>query len=540
MSIASALQSAQQKVAAAYTACNSKGATMPAAGSQNLSNLPATINSISSGPGEYDVEYMTYSSVSTENEQTSDTENASVLSIDSKTLSSSTTQLPLFDAAPFNINKDSLFAVLRIPQSVNTLKEYAFYYCREVRIINGLEHIEYMGNFAFNYTNNLRQPIYMPKLKGMSSTNSTLALRTFDNSAITTVRSLGSITGLAGNSGGGVFYNCKNLTYVQLPSTLVSIGQMAFGNCTALTTVNLNNLPNLTYIGVSAFQGCTELTGVVHLPALTTLGHMAFKGTKITSVTNLGSITDIYGTSSNGTFEGCTSLASVVLPETITYVGQRTFYGCTALTSCNFPVSLVRIQAAAFQNTRITTLDLTGSSVMTLDNDCFRATTALTTVKLPKNTVLSNGFQFAEQGGNSYNATTAAALDYDIDLSNSATTTLSACTFYRSKIVRFVAPSGLTTIAAANSNRGVFEGSAYLLEVDLPSTLTTIGTRAFRDCNHMTTLTCRATTPPTFGSYALTNTSALAHIYVPSDSVAAYKAASGWSSFAAKISAITE
>lgn len=51
MSIASAISSAQQKVAAAYTACNSKGATMPAAGSQNLSNLPATINSISGSGG---------------------------------------------------------------------------------------------------------------------------------------------------------------------------------------------------------------------------------------------------------------------------------------------------------------------------------------------------------------------------------------------------------------------------------------------------------------------------------------------------------
>lgn len=51
MSIATAIQNAKQKVAAAYTACNSKGATMPAAGSQNLSNLPATINSISTGGG---------------------------------------------------------------------------------------------------------------------------------------------------------------------------------------------------------------------------------------------------------------------------------------------------------------------------------------------------------------------------------------------------------------------------------------------------------------------------------------------------------
>jgi hypothetical protein len=267
---------------------------------------------------------------------------------------------------------------------------------------------------------------------------------------------------------------------------------------------------------------------------------MAFKGTKITSVTSLGSITGIYGTSSNGTFEGCTSLASVVLPETITYVGQKTFYGCTALTSCNFPASLVSIKYAAFQNTRFTTLDLTGSSMMTLDNDCFRATTALTTVKLRTDTSFSGGFQFADQGGNSYNATTAASLDYDIDLSDSTDTTINACTFYRSKIVSFVAPSGLTTIADANSNRGVFEGSAYLLEVDLPSTLTTIGTRAFRDCNHMTTLICRATTPPTFGSNALYNTGALVNIYVPADSVDAYKAASGWTAFATKISAITE
>lgn len=540
MSIATAIQSAQQKVAAAYTACDGKGATMPAAGSQNLANLPATINSISTGLGDYDVEYITLENKTVENEDTTDTENAFILSTNVKTLSFSTTALPQFDTSPFNINKATLWAVLRIPETVKTLKEYAFYYCTEVRVIKGLEHIEYMGNFAFNYTNNLRIPIYMPKLKGMSSTNSTLAIRTFDNAAITTVRSLGSITGLNGSGNGGVFYNCKNLSNVKLPSTLVSIGEMVFGECTALVTVNLDDLPNLTYIGNKAFQDCTRLTGIVHLPSLTTLGHMSFQNTKITSVTSLGSITNIYGTASNGTFQGCTALTSVVLPETLTYIGATTFYGCTALTSINFPASLIRIEYQALRNTKITTLDLTGSSEMQLNNDSFRGTTTLTTVKLPKNTVFSGGFQFAEQGGQTYAAATAELLDFDIDLSDSTITTLDACTFYRSKIVRFVAPSGLTTVAAANSNRGVFEGSSYLLEVDLPSTLTSIGNRAFRDCTHLTTLTCRATTPPTFGSQALYNNGALANIYVPADSVDAYKAASGWSGFAAKISAITE
>lgn len=50
MSIASAIQSAQAKVAAAYTACDDKGATMPA--TQNLANLPDTIDSIPAGGGE--------------------------------------------------------------------------------------------------------------------------------------------------------------------------------------------------------------------------------------------------------------------------------------------------------------------------------------------------------------------------------------------------------------------------------------------------------------------------------------------------------
>lgn len=425
---------------------------------------------------------------------------------------------------------------LNIPSQIRTITSSAFYSCSNLRYVSGLENIESATGGAFHYCGNFKQPVYMPKLKGSLAD-------LFAATGVTAIYSLGSIEALTTTSSGGygTFYNCKSLTTANLPSTLKTLGTDAFHGCTALTTVNWEDITGVTTIRGGVFSGCSALVGEISFPNLTgTLGNEAFLGTKITKVQSLGSITTIAGGTSSGCFAQCTALTSVVLPNTLTSTGIRTFYGCTALTSCNFPTSLVRINQMSFQNTRITTLDLTGSSVMTLENDCFRQTTALTTVKLPKNTVLSNGFQFAEQGGNSYNATTAAALDYDIDLSDSETTTLSACTFYRSKIVRFTAPSGLTTIAGANSNRGVFEGSAYLLEVDLPSTLTTIGTRAFRDCTHMTTLTCRATTPPTFGSNALYNTSALVNIYVPADSVAAYKAASGWSGFASKISAITE
>ena len=51
MSIASAIQNAQTKIAAAYTACDNKGATMPTAANQNLSNLATTIGTIPTGGG---------------------------------------------------------------------------------------------------------------------------------------------------------------------------------------------------------------------------------------------------------------------------------------------------------------------------------------------------------------------------------------------------------------------------------------------------------------------------------------------------------
>ena len=51
MSIASAIANAKTKVAAAYTACNNKGATMPSQANQDLDHLANTIGTISGGGG---------------------------------------------------------------------------------------------------------------------------------------------------------------------------------------------------------------------------------------------------------------------------------------------------------------------------------------------------------------------------------------------------------------------------------------------------------------------------------------------------------
>lgn len=77
------------------------------------------------------------------------------------------------------------------------------------------------------------------------------------------------------------FTNCKNLTNVTLPDSLITIGAGAFYNCPELKSVTIPG--DVTTIGQSAFYNCRSLNSVI-IP------------NKITSI-------------KNWTFEGCTSLA---------------------------------------------------------------------------------------------------------------------------------------------------------------------------------------------------------------------------------------
>ena len=86
---------------------------------------------------------------------------------------------------------------------------------------------------------------------------------------------------------------------------------------------------------------------------------------------------------------------------------------------------------------------------------------------------------------------------------------------------------------------GAFRGQNGLLLLDLPDNISYIGANAFNGCTSLTSITCRATTPPTVANAnAFNNVPADCAIYVPSGSVAAYQAANIWSARAAYIQAI--
>lgn len=105
--------------------------------------------------------------------------------------------------------------------------------------------------------------------------------------------------------------------------------------------------------------------------------------------------------------------------------------------------------------------------------------------------------------------------------------------FAYTDIESLVVPEGITEIPLS-----CFYHADSLQILDLPSTLTNIQTTAFNAAGDSMTMICRAVTPPTItNSNAFTNTN-VSHIYVPAESVEAYKTANIWISKASIIEAI--
>ena len=128
------------------------------------------------------------------------------------------------------------------------------------------------------------------------------------------------------------FGNCESLYSVEIPEGVVSIGASAFLNCYALTHVSLPD--SLLYIGQNTFGGCSRLEGLVDNGA-TYLGnknnnylylHSTYSKTMTTYEVRNGC--KFIGSSS---FRDCSSLASIIIPDSICSIDYYAFPDGTSL-----------------------------------------------------------------------------------------------------------------------------------------------------------------------------------------------------------------
>ena len=120
--------------------------------------------------------------------------------------------------------------------------------------------------------------------------DSTPAVSTATTGAITIPFSLGGypVTSI----GNYAFYNCRGLTTVAIPDSVISIGNNAFYYCRGLMSVRMPG--GVKSIGERAFCYCSGLTSVMIGDGVTSIGERAFvRCSGLTSVTIPGSVTNI-------------------------------------------------------------------------------------------------------------------------------------------------------------------------------------------------------------------------------------------------------
>ena len=88
-------------------------------------------------------------------------------------------------------------------------------------------------------------------------------------------------------------------------------------------------------------------------------------------------------------FWGCSSLTDVIIPNSVTSIGEKAFYYCTSLHNVNLPSSLTTIGSYAFQYSGLTSIVIP-SPVSTIGEFAFQNCTALLSIDIP-NTVTNIG-----------------------------------------------------------------------------------------------------------------------------------------------------
>lgn len=258
---------------------------------------------------------------------------------------------------------------------------------KSVIIENGVTSI---GKCAFADCSNLSNA-------KISNTVKKIGMRAFDGCSFSNITIPNSVTQL----GQYIFAGCSELTDVNIGNGITSwdgVGSM-FSGCVNLTNVTIQDGG---YIGEYAFDGCEKLTNVIMPDNLRGIGEHAFYDTAIYNdernwengvlyigkhlIASNASIPEIYtikdGTQciANEAFRGCTNLMKIIIPKTVTVMGDCAFYYCLNLTNIEIPNGVTSIPWLAFEDCHRLAAIAIPESVTSIDYGAFSSCKSLSDV----------------------------------------------------------------------------------------------------------------------------------------------------------------
>ena len=348
------------------------------------------------------------------------------------------------------------------------------------------------------------------------------------------------------------FYKSTNVKNLILPNTLATIGEEMFYNSKLKTVV----IPaNVTTIGGSAFKNCSSLATVT-----------------FEKESQLKTIGGGYSGSSSyyyGAFSGCSSLTSIEIPASVETIEAAAFKGCSSLTTVTFEQGsqlktiggdyYKQFYYGAFSDCPITTIEIP-ASVETIGSSAFSGCTSLTAIEIPASVTtigtaafkgcsslttvtFEKGSQLKTIGGgysgSSYYGAFSDCPITSIEIPASVTTIGTAAFKGCSSLttVTFEKGSQLKTIGGGSYSDyyyGAFCQLKNLMTVDMSACtqVETIEKYAFYGDSELRLFKIGTETTPTCGNYAFYGINPYSVLKVPSGCADAYKAQSGWNNFA--------
>lgn len=191
-------------------------------------------------------------------------------------------------------------------------------------------------------------------------------------------------------------------------------------------------------------------------------------------------------------------LVSAQVGECVSEIAEGLLSGCTSLTSVTIPTSVTAISASCFDGDSNLVISSLPSGVSQIWDNTFRGCSSI------RNFTIHEGI-------------------------------------YRIRANAFMNCSSLTAVTFPSSGlfdigSGAFQNDSGLTSVDIPSTVTSIGSQAFYNCSGLAEIICRATVPPTLAAVVFDGTNC--EIKVPCSALPYYREASGWSSYASRLTSI--
>ena len=311
-----------------------------------------------------------------------------------------------------------------------------------------------------------------------------------------------------------------------------------------------------------AFYNCTHLTSIATTNNVTTIGKGAFYGSGITSITISDGVLSI----GNSVFANCSNLTNITIGSSVTEIGDSVFNDSNNLTSVylkpSTPPSLgsnpflgthtdlqIYVPNEYRTNYRIAQdwnyYRLVGYDFKTgMANNMFKYT-ATSKVEPYNKTIYGTTYK-----SSTWDYTTGEGIiAYIGEITLIPSQAFENCTALTSINI----PSTVTSIEGSAFNYCInlvsvnipqsityipsyaFHNCSKLTSITIPNRVTGIGENAFWGCSSLTSVYCKATTPPSLSYLALGRNVANRKIYVPTQSVEAYKTANNWKDYASYI-----